>query len=81
MKIRIKKSNKDGMVRLESENKIQEVMVNEDILEPGQESISICFRGNASSGIIDFSTEEFEDIYKSIKGRTHLVKGFKKLGD
>lgn len=79
MQIKIKKENKDGMIRLESSAKIKEIMINEDFLHPNKESISICFQGYSSSGIIDFSPKEIEDLYKSIKSRIHLIKGIKNL--
>lgn len=77
MQIKIRKKNKDGIVRLETVGKIKEILINEDILHPNSESISVCFRGKDSSGIVDFTTEEIENIYESIKSRIHLIKGFK----
>lgn len=79
MQIKIKKQNKDGIVRLESIGDIKEVIVNEDLLHPDKESISLCFRGKNSSGIVDLSPVEFEKLYFTIKDRIHLIKGFKHL--
>ena len=79
MKIKLKKENKDGVVRVESGGTIREVLINEDILNPGAEMISLCFRGTNSSGIIDLSAEEFEKLYFSVKDRMHLIKGLKRL--
>ena len=81
MKARIKKLNSDGVVRLETSGDVKEVLVNEDFLSPGEESISICFRGKNSSGIINFTTKEFEGIYESLKKKMHLIKGFKIIKD
>ena len=75
MKARIKKPNKDGIVRLETEGRIMEVLVNEELSE--EEKISICFRGKESSGIIELTTKELEGINRSLKERTHLIKDMK----
>ncbi|MEM3113039.1 MAG: hypothetical protein QXI33_01295 [Candidatus Pacearchaeota archaeon] len=77
MKIRVKKSNNDGLVRLESGGEIKEILINEDFLHPKQESISLCFRGKDSSGIIDLSSEEIERLYNTINQKKHLIKGLK----
>lgn len=77
MKARVKKQNADGIVRLETMGEIKEVIINEEFMHPENESISICFRGKNSSGIIDFTTEEFEKMMNTVKKRMHLIKGFK----
>ena len=81
MQIRVRKINKGRVVRLETSGEIKEVLINEDILKPNNESVSICFRGKNSSGIIDFSPNEIESLFKSVKNRIHLIKGFKILTD
>jgi|SaaInlStandDraft_6_1057023.scaffolds.fasta_scaffold375740_1 hypothetical protein len=79
MQVKVRKENSDGIVRVETSGKIKEVMINEDMLHPNNESISICFRGKSSSGIIDLTPSEFELLYESVKSRIHLIKGFKRL--
>lgn len=79
MDVKVKKNNKDGVVRLESSGSIKEVQINEDFLHPNNESISVCFRGKNSSGIISFTPDEIENIYKQVHRKTHLVQGFKKF--
>jgi len=79
MEIRVRKQNPDGVVRLESSGDVKEILINEDILHPDKESISICYRGKSSSGIIDLSPEEVEKLYDAVKNRIHLIKGFKRL--
>jgi hypothetical protein len=80
MKIKIRKQNKDGIVRVETSGTVKEVLINEDLLHPREESISVCFRGQSSSGIVDFSPAEIENIWATVKNRMHLIKGFKRLG-
>jgi len=77
MKLKLRKTNKDGLIRVESGGQIKEILINEDFLHPGSESISICFRGKDSSGIIDFTAKELEEVYKATKQRMHLIKGAK----
>lgn len=79
MDLKVKKQNKDGLVKLESAGKIREIRINEDFLHPQDESISVCFKGQTSSGIVSFTPEEIEKIYKEVHNRTHLVSGFKKF--
>ena len=79
MQLKIRKQNSDGVVRLESSGEVKEVLVNEDIMHPDAESISICYRGKNSSGIIDLSPAEAEMLFDTIKGRLHLIKGFKRF--
>lgn len=74
MEIKVKKKNRDGIVRLESRGLIKEVYIDEDF---EKENVNICFRGKASSGIITLSPSEIESIYNLIKDKTHLVTGFK----
>lgn len=79
MKAKVKKVNNDGLVRLETSGEIKEIWINEDFLHPDEESISLGFKGKDSSGIIEFSTKEFERIYKDIRKRIHLIKDIKIL--
>ena len=79
MQIKLRKINQDGIVRVETGGAIQEVLINEDFLHPDAESISICFRGKNSSGIVDLSPAEIDKLYESVKNRMHLIKGLGRL--
>ncbi len=79
MEVKVKKQNKDGIVRLESIGSVRDVRINEDFMHPEKESISICFRGKNSSGIVSLTPSEIENIYKAVKNKTHLIKGIKKF--
>ncbi|HII16495.1 TPA: hypothetical protein HA361_01150 [Candidatus Woesearchaeota archaeon] len=74
MQVRVKKTNKDGMVRLESGGDIREILIHEDIMHPEKESVNLCFRGKHSSGIVSLSPEEIERLSEAVKGKTGLVK-------
>jgi hypothetical protein len=74
MDIKIKKENKDGLVRLETAGSIKEVRILEDFMRPGNEAVEICFRGNNSSGIVTLSTKELESLYKQVSDYLHLIR-------
>ncbi|HIH52272.1 hypothetical protein J4412_01600 [Candidatus Pacearchaeota archaeon] len=77
MKVKVKKQNEDGIVRLESSGSLKEILINEDFLNPNDESIAICFRGKNSSGMIELTPKEFEILAKEIEKKNHLFKEFK----
>ncbi|MBN2422243.1 hypothetical protein JXB41_03375 [Candidatus Woesearchaeota archaeon] len=79
MKIKIRKTNKDGFVRMESSGEVKEIMINEDFMHPQNESIALCFKGKDSSGIIELRTDEIEILFDQIRSRIHLIKGFNRL--
>jgi hypothetical protein len=79
MQIKLRKVNQDGIVRVETGGAIEEVLINEDILHPNAESISLCFRGKNSSGIVDLTPAEIDKLYESVKNRMHLIKGLRTL--
>jgi hypothetical protein len=81
MQVRVRKVNADGVVKLESSGEVKDILINEDFLNPNGESISLCFRGKHSSGIIDLTPEELEHVYKAVHERLHLIKGMKKFRD
>ena len=67
MEIRVKKSNKDGLVRLETKGQIKDILVKEDFVSP--ERISLCFRGKDSSGIVDLSSDELKKLLNTLKDK------------
>ena len=73
MKIRTKKQDQYGVVRLETSGEIKEVIISEDFLNPKEASVSLCFRGKNSSGIIELSPEEIKFINKQISPKMNLL--------
>ncbi|MFH1211468.1 MAG: hypothetical protein V1659_00900, partial [Candidatus Woesearchaeota archaeon] len=69
MQVKIKKENQDGVVRLETSGLIKEVLINENMFNPSEESVAVCFRGKNSSGIVKFTTKEIESICSTVKNR------------
>jgi hypothetical protein len=77
MKVKIKKNNSDGLVKLESKGELKEVLLNEDFLHPEDASIALCFRGKDSSGIVELSENEIDVLFEELKKRRHLMKNIK----
>lgn len=79
MNLKIKQTTNDGDVRQEARGKLKEIIINENLLRPDEESISLCFRGKNVSGIVDITPEEFGALYDQVKSRIHLIKGLSRL--
>ena len=79
MKIKTKKKTPRGIVRLESSGELKEVIINEDFMHPNDSFISLCFRGENSSGIIELTPKEIEAINKEIAPKLRLLKDIKVL--
>ncbi len=71
MQLKLRKQNPDGIVRVESSGKVKEVLYND------HDTISICFRGKNSSGIVDLTRNEVNQIIDLIKGRMDIEKNIK----
>ena len=79
MRVKTKKENFDGIVRLETSGELKDVIINEDFMHPKDASIALCFKGKSSSGIIELSPEEIEVIYKKVAPKIHFLKNVKVL--
>jgi hypothetical protein len=75
MRIKMKYATSGGFVRQENYVAIREVMINEDFLHPEHESIAVGFRNKDSSGLIEFSVEEFDKLARTVRKKVHLLKG------
>ena len=62
MNIKLRFKNDNSTVKLENNNVVKEILINEDLIHPENESIAICFADKKSSGIIELSPAEFEKI-------------------
>jgi len=77
MKLRTKKENQDGMVRLETSGEIKEIIINEDLLNTKDASINVCFKGKNSSGIIEFTRKEMAILQKEFGNKKQLFNNVK----
>jgi uncharacterized Fe-S cluster-containing radical SAM superfamily protein len=73
MKIKTKKQNKDGIVRLETSGQIKEVIINEDLMNSKDATISLCFKGKDSSGIVELTPKEIEILEKELEIKKKLL--------
>ena len=77
MEIKLKQLNENGAVRIENNVEIREVLVREHLLDKEKKKISIGFTNDYSSGLLEFSPEEFDKLLKSAKDKVHLIRGMK----
>jgi hypothetical protein len=79
MKLRVKKQEKIIVSRLETIGELKEILVNQDFLNPSNVSVSLCFRGQDSAGIVDLTPQELSRINHEISSRKKILKGVKIL--
>ena len=79
MIVKTKKRHKAGIVRVQAEGQIKEVLINENLMDVNKRLISICFRGRESSGIVELSENEADDLSKTLGSLAKLVKSTKIL--
>ena len=77
MEIRTKKRNSDGIVRLETSGKLKEVIIHEDLVNSDARSVSLCFKGKNSSGIVDLSFKEISSLFKEVMPKVDSLKNIK----
>jgi hypothetical protein len=77
MHIKIKYLNENGSVRVENSVDIREVLIREHLMDKEKKKIAIGFTNDYSSGLIEFSPEEFDKLIRSAKDKVHLIKGMK----
>lgn len=77
MKVKVKKKNKDGIVRLETSGNLKEFIFKEDFLNSKDSSVLVCFKGKDSSGIIELSSEDIEKLIHEINYRKNLINDSK----
>jgi len=78
MDIKMKISGRTNLMKVEARSEIQEIMIKENF-EAEFETIAICFKSGDTSGIVELTTQEFEDIRKQVERNLHLVKGIHKF--
>jgi len=79
MRIRIKQKGFFRDKKVDSTNKVDDIMIKENLLDSHGENIIIYFRGDKSSGIMNFSYGEAEMLISSLKKNLGLVKKVKKI--
>lgn len=77
MIVRIKKMTPGGVARIESGGDIRELILKEDLLSPSLAKMIVCFRGKYSSGVVELSVKEAENLAHDIQERIKLLKNVK----
>lgn len=74
MDVKTKRLERGKVLRLEAAGDVKEIFVSEDFLKPKNAKVQICFRGKSSSGIVELSRKELEDVYKDAMKKAGLSK-------
>lgn len=74
MHTRIKKLRDGQVYRTEASGDIKEVLIHSNMIQPEKAKISICFKGNNSSGIIELTESEANELYKTLSSKIGLIK-------
>jgi hypothetical protein len=77
MKVKVKRLHEGRVLRLEARGEIKEVIIDANILNPSGDLVSICFRGDNSSGVIELNEKEAEDLFENLSSKLKLVKSVK----
>ncbi|VVB77958.1 Uncharacterised protein [uncultured archaeon] len=77
MKVKVKKLHSKGLVRIEGSGEIKEVLIHSDMFDAEKGKISLCFRGHNSSGIVELTEKEANDLYKTLGSKINLIKDIK----
>lgn len=79
MKVMTKKLHEKGVARIETSGEIKEIILNEDLMNPKQVSVDVCFRGQNSSGIVQLTSQEVGEIHKELSSKKKLIGKVKVL--
>jgi len=72
MQVKFKKSNNDGIIRIESKTQIRDVLINSDAIDSKKEAIAIAFKGTNDSGFIELSRDEINFILRKLNQKKHF---------
>ncbi|MEK6875532.1 MAG: hypothetical protein AABX30_02520 [Nanoarchaeota archaeon] len=74
MEIKLKRIHEGRMLRLKGDGKIKDVFEKADIINPKNSKIDLCFRGENSSGIVEVSIKEAEELTKTLSNLVRVSK-------
>ncbi|MDD5191954.1 MAG: hypothetical protein PHH54_04980 [Candidatus Nanoarchaeia archaeon] len=77
MIIKTKYKTGNGPRKVKNQVHIEEIMINEDMVNPKNEKFEIAFRNNSTSGLIEFRPDEIERLIKTIGDKAKLIKSVK----
>ena len=74
MIIKTKYKTGNGPRKVKNQVHIEEIIINENMINPKNEKFEIAFRNNSTSGLIEFRHDEIERLVRTVKGKTDLIK-------
>jgi hypothetical protein len=74
MNIKTKKQVDNKIIKLETSGIIKEILINQDLLNPENTKIQICFKKEGNAGIVELSKKELQSIYSDVMGKAGLAK-------
>jgi hypothetical protein len=77
MNVKTKKLVDSKVHKMEVSGEIKEVIIHPDLVQEEKNSVRICFRGNRSSGIVELSTQEANDLNKTLTSKLSFLKEVK----
>jgi len=81
MIIKTKYKTRNGIRKVKNQVHIEEIIINENLINPKNEKFEIAFRNNQTSGLIEFRPDEIERLIKTIGNKTSLIKSVKIIRD
>ena len=77
MIIKTKYKGKGWPRKVKNQVHIEEIIINENMLNPKGEKFEIAFKNNTTSGLIEFRPDEIDRLIKTIGNKTNLIKSVK----
>jgi hypothetical protein len=77
MIIKTKYKTRNGVRKVKNQVHIEEIIINENLMNPKTEKFEIGFRNNQTSGLIEFRPDEMDRLIKTIGNKTSLIKSVK----
>ena len=81
MIIKTKYKTRNGSRKVKNQVHIEEIMINENMINPKNEKFEIAFRNNSTSGLIEFRPDEIERLIRTVRDKTNLIKSIKIIKD
>lgn len=77
MIIKTKYKTGNGPRKVKNQVNVEEIIINENMMNPKNEKFEIAFRNNSTSGLIEFRPDEMDRLIRTIKDKTNLIKSVK----
>jgi len=81
MIIKTKYKTRNGPRKVKNHVHIEEIIINENMINPKNEKFEIGFKNNSTSGLIEFRPDEIDRLIRTVRDKTNLIKSVKIIGD